>query len=240
MILSDSTIAELSNNDSESPFYVNSLNGEIIHDRESIGLYKGLSDKELLERFYIVKAFPTRNMITPFSDKCHRVDQEGRKIISWGLSSYGYDVRLAGDIKIFTNLNSTCIDPHELDSQCYVDAPVRIDKKGYEYVIMPPNSYLLGHTVETFDIPRDVMVVCVGKSTYARAGAIVNTTPIEPGFRGEVVIEISNATSLPLKIYINQGISQFMFFRGDKPCSVSYDDRKGKYQDQKGVTLPTV
>ena len=164
-----------------------------------------------------------------------------RKIISRGTTSYGYDVALSDkEIKLFTNLNSALIDPKRLDTKCLIDAQVHQDEDGALFVILPPNSYLLGYTVEHFDIPRDVMVVCLGKSTYARAGAIVNVTPIEPGFRGNVVIEISNSTNLPLKIYLNEGISQFLFFRGSEPCRTSYADRSGKYMNQTGVTLPLV
>jgi dCTP deaminase len=163
-----------------------------------------------------------------------------RKILSYGLSSFGYDVRLADEFKLFTNLNSTVVDPKKIDNQCLIDAEVKTDTDGAKYVILPPNSYILGRTMEYFTIPRDVMIVCVGKSTYARAGAIVNVTPIEPGFEGAVVIEISNATNLPLKIYAEEGCAQFLFFRGSEECRVSYADRSGKYQGQTGVTLPTV
>ena len=191
-------------------------------------------------------------MITPFSPELIRTVEDReirggevcvdtRKIISRGLTSYGYDVSLACDeIKLFTNLNTTIIDPKRLNDKCLVDAEIRTDVDGAKYVLLPPNSYLLGHTIEYFRIPRDVMVVCLGKSTYARAGAIVNVTPIEPGFEGTVVIEIGNSTNLPLKIYLNEGISQFLFFRGEQPCRTSYGDRGGKYQGQTGVTLPKV
>lgn len=150
------------------------------------------------------------------------------KVISYGLSSYGYDVRLSDEFKIFTNINSVMIDPLNFDQKCC------FDHKG-DYCIIPPNSYILGKTIEYFTIPRDISVICVGKSTYARAGAIVNVTPIEAGFEGNIVIEISNATSLPLKVYANMGISQFIFFKGNIPCSISYADRKGKYQNQTTV-----
>lgn len=166
-------------------------------------------------------------MITPFVP--HQVrEEEGRKIISYGLTSFGYDVRLSSKFKIFSNLKNSVIDPLKADDSCFVE------HEG-DHVIIPPNSYVLGHTVEYFDIPRDVVSICLGKSTYARSGAIINVTPIEPGFQGEVVIEIANATTLPLIIYANQGIAQFMFLRGDRPCEVSYADRGGKYQNQRGV-----
>lgn len=167
-------------------------------------------------------------MISPFVPNAVR-EEDGKKIISYGLSGYGYDVRLANTFKIFSNLKNSLIDPLNPDDNCYHD------HEG-DYCIIPPNSYALGHTIETFDIPKDVMVVCVGKSTYARLGAIVNVTPIEPGFKGSVVIEVSNSTNLPLKIYANMGISQFLFFRGDRECLVSYADKLGKYMNQKGLT----
>lgn len=169
-----------------------------------------------------------------------QIVEVSRKIISRGLSSYGYDVVLAPEFKLFTNINSTIVDPKRLDDKCLVDAKIHTDSDGAQYVIMPPNSYLLGRTVECFHIPSDVMVIALGKSTYARAGAIVNVTPIEPGFSGNVVIEISNATSLPMKIYAYEGISQFVFFRGNKPAAVTYGDRNGKYQGQTGITMPKV
>ena len=167
-------------------------------------------------------------MISPYSPKQNRFDDNGNKCISWGESSFGYDVRLADEFKIFSNINSTIIDPLDFNQSCCVD------HKG-PFCIVPPNSYILGKTIEEFDIPNDVSVICVGKSTYARVGAIVNVTPIEAGFKGPIVIEISNATSLPLKIYANMGISQFIFFKGNVPCEVSYADRGGKYQNQKGI-----
>lgn len=171
-------------------------------------------------------------MIAPFSGQQIKTNDRGERILSWGLSSAGYDVRLANKFKIFTNINSSIVDPLNMSDDCYVDF------EG-DACILPPNSYLLGHTIETFNIPRDVMVVCVGKSTLARTGCIVNTTPIEPGFSGQVVIEISNATPLPMKIYANMGVAQFLYFKGE-PCEVSYADRNGKYQNQQGITTARV
>lgn len=162
-----------------------------------------------------------------------------RKIISKGLTSYGYDVSLAEEFKLFTNVNSAIVDPKRMDDRCLVDAKLHMDDDGAKFVILPPNSYLLGRTVEYFHMPRDVLAVCLGKSSYARAGAIVNVTPIEPGFEGHVVIEISNATNLPMKIYAGEGISQFVFFKGE-PCKTSYADRGGKYMGQQGITLSKV
>tara|TARA_B100000700_G_scaffold208593_1_gene229326 strand:- start:78491 stop:79129 length:639 start_codon:yes stop_codon:yes gene_type:complete len=181
----------------------------------------------------VVRKIPHgRPMIEPFVSESIKNDERGR-IASFGLSSYGYDVRLAKKFKIFTNINNSLIDPLDMPEDCYHE------QEG-DSVILPPNSYLLGHTVETFDIPRNVSVVCLGKSTWARAGVIVNVTPIEAGFKGQVVIEISNATNLPIKIHAGMGIAQFQFFLGDRPCEVSYDDRGGKYQGQSGIQLAKV
>ncbi len=185
-------------------------------------------------------------MITPFESKLVRaIEDDGsdvaRKVISFGVSSYGYDVRLAEEFKIFTNANGGIIDPKRFDEETLLqDGVIRTDQYGDRYVILPPNSYLLGRTVEYFDIPRDTMVVCLGKSTYARAGAIVNVTPIEAGFKGNVVIEIGNSTTLPLKIYVGEGCAQFLFFKGNAPCLTSYADRGGKYMGQSGITLSKV
>lgn len=178
-----------------------------------------------------------KEMIKPYQPAQLRMVGD-KPIISAGQSSFGYDVKLAATVKIFTNQNATVIDPKNFDEKNLVDAEVRIDDSGF-YVILPPNSYLLGHTQEYFKIPKDVMVICVGKSTYARCGCICNVTPIEPGFEGNVVIELANNTSLPMKIYVSEGIAQFIFFEGT-PCSVSYGDRSGKYQGQTGITFPRV
>ena len=172
-------------------------------------------------------------MIVPYSAEQVRVDADGKKILSWGQSSMGYDVRLADEFRIFSNVNSLVIDPLDFDHDCLVDY------KG-PFVIIPPNSYILGRTMETFNIPRDVLILCVGKSTMARAGAIVNVTPIEPEFIGNVVIEISNSTSLPLKVYAGMGIAQFLFIKSSEPCEVSYADRGGKYQNQTSVQTALV
>jgi dCTP deaminase len=190
-----------------------------------------LNDKQIIE-------LARKGMIIHgFCEKQVR-ETEGKKIISRGLTSYGYDVCLAGEVKLFTNNNAVLIDPKSLDAGCLVEAKVRSDASG-DFVILPPNSYMLGRTVETFQMPRDVLALCLGKSTYARAGIHINVTPIEPGFRGQVVIEISNATPLPAKVYVYEGIAQFVFLQGE-PCAISYADRAGKYQDQVGITLPTV
>jgi len=165
-------------------------------------------------------------MIEPFNDKQVR---EG--VISYGLSSYGYDARIADEFKIFTNINHTIVDPKDFDPRSFVDF------KGEECII-PPNSFALARTVERFRIPRDVITVCLGKSTYARCGIIVNVTPLEPEWEGIVTLEVSNTTPLPARIYANEGIAQFLFFEGNEPCETSYADKKGKYQAQQGLTLP--
>lgn len=153
------------------------------------------------------------------------------KIISYGTSSYGYDVRCADEFKIFTNINSSVIDPKNFDDKCFVDF------KG-SVCIIPPNSFVLARTVEYFRIPRNVLTICLGKSTYARCGIIVNVTPLEPEWEGHVVLEFSNTTNLPAKLYANEGVAQFLFFESDEECEISYKDRGGKYQGQRGITLP--
>jgi len=165
-------------------------------------------------------------MIEPFEDRQVR---EG--VISYGLSSYGYDIRVADEFKVFTNINSTVVDPKNFDARSFVDVKADV-------CIIPPNSFALAKTVEYFRIPRDVLTICVGKSTYARCGLIVNVTPFEPEWEGFVTLEISNTTPLPAKVYANEGIAQVLFFQGDETCQVSYADKKGKYQKQQGLTLP--
>ncbi len=167
-------------------------------------------------------------MIEPFEEKLVRKD-----VISYGLSSYGYDVRVADEFKIFTNVNSTIVDPKHMDTRNMVDF------KG-DVCIVPPNSFALARTVEYFRVPRNVLCVCVGKSSYARCGIITNVTPFEPEWEGHVTLEISNTTPLPAKIYANEGLAQVLFFESDEACEVSYGDRAGKYQKQKGITLPRV
>ena len=165
-------------------------------------------------------------MIDPFVDSQVR---EG--VISYGLSSYGYDIRVADEFKIFTDVNTTVVDPKSLDQRSLVDF------KG-DVCIIPPNSFALARIVEYFRIPRDVLTICVGKSTYARCGIITNVTPFEPGWEGFATLEISNTTPLPARIYANEGLAQVIFFQGDEPCEVSYADKKGKYQKQTSITLP--
>jgi dCTP deaminase len=175
---------------------------------------------------WIRKMALEHDMINPFSEK-----QVSQGVISFGVSSYGYDLRVADEFKIFTNVNSTVVDPKNFDEKAFVT--VRSD-----VAIVPPNSFALARSVEYFKIPRDILTVCVGKSTYARCGIIVNVTPFEPEWEGFVTLEISNTTPLPAKIYANEGLCQILFLQGDEPCEVSYADRKGKYQAQKGIVLP--
>jgi len=165
-------------------------------------------------------------MITPFEE---RMKREG--VISYGLSSYGYDCRLSDEFMIFTNVDSAVVDPKNFNPSSFVTRKTDV-------CIIPPNSFVLCRTVETFKVPRDVLVICLGKSTYARCGLIVNVTPLEPEWEGQVTLEISNTTPLPAKVYANEGIAQFLFLKVESPCEVSYADRTGKYMGQKGVTLP--
>jgi dCTP deaminase len=167
-------------------------------------------------------------MIEPFEERQVR---EG--VVSYGLSSYGYDIRVANEFKVFTNINSTVIDPKHFDPRSFVDITA-------DTCIVPPNSFALARTVEYFRIPRDVLTVCLGKSTYARCGIIVNVTPFEPEWEGTATLEISNTTPLPARIYANEGIAQVLFFQSDEPCAVSYGDKRGKYLGQRDVTLPRV
>ncbi len=184
----------------------------------------------IMSDIWIKKKALSESMISPFTDKQIKKVNDQR-IISYGVSSYGYDARVSDEFKIFTNINTTIVDPKNFDSQSLVDRKADI-------CIIPPNSFALASTVEYFKIPEDVLVICVGKSTYARCGIIVNVTPLEPGWEGHVTLEFSNTTPLPAKIYAGEGACQFLFFRGDQVCNVSYSDRKGKYMGQKGVTLP--
>jgi dCTP deaminase len=175
---------------------------------------------------WIRKMAQEHDMISPFNEKQMR---DG--VISYGLSSYGYDLRVADEFKIFTNVNFATVDPKNFDERSFVSIQSAV-------CIVPPNSFALARSVEYFKIPRDVLTLCVGKSTYARCGIIVNVTPFEPEWEGFVTLEISNTTPLPAKIYANEGLCQILFFQSDEPCEVSYADRKGKYQRQTGIMLP--
>ena len=175
-----------------------------------------------------IKEMARGGMIEPFVERQVR---EG--VVSFGLSSYGYDIRVADEFKIFTNINYTVIDPKAFDPRSFVDVQADV-------CIVPPNSFALARTIEYFRIPRDVLTLCLGKSTYARCGIIVNVTPFEPEWEGTATLEISNTTPLPAKIYANEGIAQVLFFQSDERCETSYADKKGKYQAQREVTLPRV
>jgi dCTP deaminase len=170
-------------------------------------------------------------MIEPFSENQVRLDENGNKLISYGVSSYGYDVRCSNEFKVFTNIHSVVVDPKLFDEKSFVDIESDI-------CVIPPNSFALARTVEYFKIPRNVLTVCLGKSTYARCGIIVNVTPLEPEWEGHVTLEFSNTTNLPAKIYAGEGVAQMLFFESDEECEISYKDRGGKYQGQTGVTLP--
>ena len=175
---------------------------------------------------WITEMAREHGMIDPFE-----AGQVRNGVISYGVSSYGYDIRIADEFRIFTNVNSTIVDPKNFDESSLVTV------EG-DYCVIPPNSFALARTVEYFRIPRSVLTICVGKSTYARCGIIVNVTPFEPEWEGYVTLEVSNTTPLPAKIYANEGIAQVLFFESDEVCQVSYADKKGKYQGQKGLTLP--
>ena len=179
---------------------------------------------------WIKKMSKEENMISPFEPDQIR-SLSGDKVISYGTSSYGYDVRCSSMFKVFTNINSAIVDPKEFDKNSFVDF------EG-DTCIIPPNSFALASTVEYFKIPRSVLTICLGKSTYARCGIIVNVTPLEPEWEGHVTLEFSNTTPLPAKIYANEGVAQMLFFESDSVCEISYKDRGGKYQKQTGVTLP--
>jgi len=172
-----------------------------------------------------------QNMIEPFEFKQIRKDKNGNRLISYGTSSYGYDVRCSNEFKVFTNIHSATVDPKSFDEKSFVDVIGDI-------CVIPPNSFALASTIEYFKIPRNVLTICLGKSTYARCGIIVNVTPLEPEWEGHVTLEFSNTTSLPATIYANEGVAQMLFLESDEECEVSYKDRGGKYQGQKGVTLP--
>ncbi len=181
-----------------------------------------LSDK------WIKKMSKENGMISPFVDK-----QQKKNVISYGLSSYGYDARVSNEFKIFTNVNSSMVDPKDFSNSNFIS-------KKQDICIIPPNSFVLASTVEYFKIPKNILVICLGKSTYARCGIIVNVTPLEPEWEGHVTLEFSNTTPLPAKIYANEGACQFVFLQGNEDPEISYADRKGKYMNQKGVTLPKI
>ena len=183
---------------------------------------------------WIKKMSLENDMISPFQPNQVKTNEENNeKLISYGLSSYGYDVRCANEFKVFTNIHSAVVDPKSFDEKSFVDI-------NSDVCIIPPNSFALARTIEYFKIPRNVLTVCLGKSTYARCGIIVNVTPLEPEWEGYVTLEISNTTPLPAKIYSNEGLCQVIFFESDEDCEVSYKDKSGKYLKQVGITLPKI
>lgn len=179
-----------------------------------------------------IKSNAAQGMIEPFEPGQIRQDAAGRRVLSYGTSSYGYDVRCGRTFKVFTNINSAVVDPKHFNAASFVTIESDV-------CVIPPNSFALAHTIEYFRIPRNVLTICVGKSTYARCGIIVNVTPLEPEWEGQVTLEFSNTTNLPAKIYAGEGVAQMLFLESDEACQVSYKDRAGKYQGQRGVTLPT-
>lgn len=179
---------------------------------------------------WIRRMAENEGLIDPFEPAQVRREDD-KRVISYGTSSYGYDVRCADEFKIFTNINSAIVDPKHFDESSFVDIKAK-------QCIIPPNSFALARTVEYFRIPRNILTICLGKSTYARCGIIVNVTPLEPEWEGHVTLEFSNTTPLPARIYANEGVAQMLFFESDEVCEVSYRDRGGKYQGQTGVTLP--
>ena len=181
---------------------------------------------------WIRRMAAAQRMIEPFEPGQVK-EVNGKRIVSYGTSSYGYDIRCSNEFKVFTNINATIVDPKVFDEKSFVD--IRADE-----CIIPPNSFALARTIEYFRIPRSVLTICLGKSTYARCGIIVNVTPLEPEWEGHVTLEFSNTTPLPARIYANEGVAQVIFIESDEVCETSYRDRGGKYQGQKGVTLPRI
>lgn len=176
-------------------------------------------------------------MITPIVNEQIRLSGD-QKIVSYGVTSYGYDVRLAPELKLFNKYSQRIINPKQFDESILLDLEIETDNKGGQFFLLPEHGFALGRSIETFKIPRDVLVTCVGKSTYARCGLIVNVTPLESEWQGEITLEFSNTTDLPMMLFVNEGITQLLFFKGDQECETSYADRNGKYQGQKGITPP--
>jgi dCTP deaminase len=195
------------------------VGGHFHHRTEGSGIMSGILPDWMIERYIKIKPFASQ--------------QVRAGTISYGVTSYGYDVRVDRHFKVFTNAHCSIVDPKNFDSKSFVDIEA-------DYCLIPPNSFALAETVEYLEVPRDIICVCLGKSTYARCGIIVNVTPLEPEWRGRITIEISNTTPLPAKIYSGEGIAQILFFRSEEMCRTSYADKKGKYQDQTGLTLPFV
>lgn len=193
----------------------------------------------ILADWQILELCRQEQMITPFHDKSIKTldtVKGTQRILSYGVSSYGYDILLSPtELKVFTNVSGKLIDPRKIETDNYVEPKMNVDEDGLDYVVLPPNSVMLGHTPEVFKMPRDVLGECLGKSTYARAGVSLLVTPLEPGWEGKLVVEIVNHTTSSVKIYPNQGIAQIVFHKADEACEVSYSDRKGKYQGQRGT-----
>ena len=204
----------------------------MLMELQLLGLSKeGLRLMSIKSDKWIKKMSINEDMINPFSENQVRLDESGNKLISYGVSSYGYDVRCSNEFKVFTNIHSAIVDPKSFDEKSFVNIESDV-------CVIPPNSFALARTIEYFKIPRNVLTVCLGKSTYARCGIIVNVTPLEPEWEGHVTLEFSNTTNLPAKIYAGEGVAQMLFFESDEECETSYKDRGGKYQGQTGVTLP--
>lgn len=182
---------------------------------------------------WIRKMAQEHQMIEPFVDGQIRKNDQNENIVSYGLSSYGYDIRISDEFKVFTNVYNSIVDPKKFTEDSFVDIQAN-------ECIIPPNSFALARSIEYFRIPRNILTICLGKSTYARCGIIVNVTPFEPGWEGQVTIEVSNTTPLPAKIYANEGIAQVIFFEAKEMCQISYSERDGKYQKQTGITVPKV
>ena len=182
---------------------------------------------------WIKQMAESHKMIEPYESGQVRKGKNDERLISYGTSSYGYDVRCSSEFKVFTNIHSATVDPKNFDENSFVDVQSDV-------CVIPPNSFALARTMEYFKIPEDVLVICLGKSTYARCGIIVNVTPLEPGWEGHVTLEFSNTTPLPAKIYANEGVAQFVFIKGNEKPNITYANRKGKYMKQKGVTLPKI
>ncbi|MFT7220893.1 MAG: dCTP deaminase [Candidatus Azotimanducaceae bacterium] len=199
-------------------------------DRSHVNFYKG-NDMSIKADRWIRRMAESTGMIEPFEPGQVRESSTGERVISYGTSSYGYDVRCSNEFKVFTNIHSATVDPKAFDEKSFVDIHS-------EVCVIPPNSFALARTIEYLRIPRSVLTICLGKSTYARCGIIVNVTPLEPEWEGHVTLEFSNTTNLPAKIYANEGVAQMLFFEADEVCETSYADRGGKYQGQTGVTLP--
>lgn len=234
-VLSDQWIIENSTNPSQTTFNNEKVAG-VIYPQYKDNFVPVIENFEPKQVRYVSK-------VTGKPVDIHNTEDQYRKIISYGTSSYGYDVRLQADptqIKVFSNVHCHEINPKNIRDENFATPEIRVDEEGAKYVLIPPHSYIQAPTIEYFNIPRDVLVIVVGKSTYARAALIANVTPVEPGFVGEVVIEVGNLCSSPVRCYLEEGIAQFVFLKGEQACKVSYGDRGGKYMGQTGLTYAKV